>query len=165
MTMHPGLSHSPRTNWGFPIAATTISHSLRILSISLVLEWIRVTVAFASWRRWNIGIPTMLLLPITAALIPEISGATVFIRCKQPRGVQEIDLGVFPLITKSATFPGWSPSASLSLLTSLRTLSSSMWLGRGSCTRIPLTSGSAFSSLTNSMTSASVASEEKSLAV
>ncbi len=58
------------TKWPLPIAATRISALLATLAKSSVLECVKVTVESAPKSKIAIGLPTMLLRPITTACLP-----------------------------------------------------------------------------------------------
>ena len=134
--------------------ATTRISAPRVTSARLrVRLWAIVTVAFASSSSFETGSPTMLLRPITTARFPAISTpAAVSIRMI-PFGVQGSVQGCF--CHSAATFSGWNPSTSFALSIVSITLLSSICFGRGSCTRMPSTSGSAFSSAISPSSSAS----------
>ena len=105
--------------------------------------WVIVTVAFSSSSSFDTGSPTMLLRPITTARLPAISTPAAFSILMMPFGVQGSVQGCF--CHRAATLSGWKPSTSFALSIAAITFCSSMCLGRGNCTRMPSTSGSAFS--------------------
>jgi hypothetical protein len=84
ITTAPGLSHSPLTKLGFPMAATRMSASRMTAGMSGVREWQMVTVAFSCWRRVAAGTPTMLLRPRTTARFPSMGILYRFRSSMQP---------------------------------------------------------------------------------
>ena len=140
-------------NFGRPIATTRIS-APRVTSARLrVRLWTIVTVAFSSSSSFETGSPTMLLRPITTARLPAISTPAAFSILMMPFGVQGSVQGCF--CHSAATLSGWKPSTSFDWSMAAITLLSSMCFGRGSCTRMPSTSASAFSEAISSSSSAS----------
>ncbi len=80
-TTAPGLTMSALTKRGRPTAATRMSACRQISARLGVAEWQMVTVAEACSSSRAIGLPTMLLRPITTACLP--------------RGLQPIDSSIF----------------------------------------------------------------------
>ena len=73
ITVAPSFTYDASIIFGFPIATIRISASLQISFKFFVLEWQIVTVAFSRSIRSAIGLPTILLLPITTQCFPSIS--------------------------------------------------------------------------------------------
>ena len=144
ITAQPGFSHSPRTNSGRPIAATTMSARRTLSGRSFVRLWQVVTVASAFCSRAATGTPTMLLRPTTTASFPAMVMPERTSSSMQPAGVHGMNSGVRPFITSWPMFIGWKPSTSLFRLIRSSTACSFSPFGSGSCTRMPLTAGSAF---------------------
>ncbi len=154
MTTAPSATMSAVTNLGRPMATTRIS-ALRVTDgRSTVRLWATVTVAFSSMRSFDTGRPTILLRPITTALLPLISTPAALSILMMPFGVHGRMQSCF--CQRAATLRGWKPSTSFSLAIVSITFASLMCLGRGSWTRIPSTESSALSSLTRSRSSSSV---------
>ena len=63
--------------------------------------------------------------------------------CELTLGVQQMNKGSRVLIARQPIFCGWKPSTSFSKLTASRMRCSLICLGRGSCTNMPCTAGSA----------------------
>ena len=72
MTVEPGLIMSPVIILGFPMATTRMSASEVNCFRSRVFEVQMETVALRARSISAIGLPTMLLRPITTALLPSI---------------------------------------------------------------------------------------------
>mmetsp|Transcript_11886 Transcript_11886/g.31409 ORF Transcript_11886/g.31409 Transcript_11886/m.31409 type:complete len:222 (+) Transcript_11886:103-768(+) len=154
ITTQPGFSQSPRRNSGFPMAATTMSASCTMAFMSSVREWQTVTVASMDWSSDATGMPTMLDLPMTTARLPAIFTPERWSSSMQPAGVHGTARGGSPPFRQRLpTFIAEKPSASFSTLMAFSTAASSMWDGRGSCTRIAWTKGSLLSFSTSLMTS------------
>ena len=131
------------TNFGRPIATTRISAPRVTSPRSRVRLCVTVTVAFSSSSSFETGSPTILLRPTTTARLPAISTPAAFSILTIPFGVQGSVQGCF--CHNAATLSGWKPSTSFALSMAAITFSSSICFGSGNCTRIPSTSGSAFS--------------------
>ncbi len=88
MTMAPGLTIAAVTVCGRPTAATMMS-ALRVCAArSGVRLWQIVTVASACKSISAIGLPTVLLRPITTACLPRSRVPVLSISFMQPQGVQ-----------------------------------------------------------------------------
>ena len=151
------------TKRGRPIATTRMSASRVTSGRFRVRLWAIVTVALASSSNLATGSPTILLRPITTARLPAISTPA---RCNIriiPFGVQGSVQGC--LSHRLATLSGWKPSTSFSRRIAAITRSSSICFGRGSCTRIPSTPSSAFSSPISASNSASPVSAGRRIVV
>ena len=124
-----------------------------MLARSLVREWTTVTVESAPRPLWTImaaiGLPTMLLRPITTTCFPDVSRPDLTIICCTPAGVAGRKSGL-PMRTRP-TLVGWKQSTSFDGDIELMTCSSSRWDGSGSCTRKPCIVGSRLSSSTLAM--------------
>jgi hypothetical protein len=93
MTAAPGFTQSPRTRRGRPTAATSTSASAQSRARSRVREWAMVTVALR-WRRSSaIGLPTMLLRPMTTARAPSSATPVWSSRRMHPSGVHGTSVG------------------------------------------------------------------------
>ena len=90
-----------------------------------------------------IGLPTVLLRPITTAVLPRKSTPVVSISFMQPYGVHALNPGR-PTIRAPALCT-WNPSTSFSGEIASITLNGSICFGSGICTRMPWIVGSAFS--------------------
>ena len=156
ITTAPSEIMSAVTKRGRPIATTRISASRVTDGRSFVLLCAIVTVAFSSNSSFATGSPTILLRPMTTALFPEISTPADFSILMIPLGVHGTVQGCF--CHKDATLRGWKPSTSLDLSIASMTFASEICSGRGSWTRMPSTSGSAFSVAIRASSSASVMS-------
>ena len=154
MTTAPSETISAVTNFGRPIATTRISARRVTSARFLVRLWAIVTVAFWSKRSFDTGRPTMFERPITTASLPAISTPAVWSIRIMPFGVQGSVQGCF--CQRAATLAGWKPSTSFFTSMAAITLSSEICFGSGSCTRIPSTSSSAFSSAIRASSSSSV---------
>mmetsp|Transcript_21074 Transcript_21074/g.59237 ORF Transcript_21074/g.59237 Transcript_21074/m.59237 type:complete len:278 (+) Transcript_21074:66-899(+) len=142
MTMQPGFSHSPLTNFAFPMAATTMSAWRTSATMSFVREWQIVTVASIDCRIAATGIPTMLERPMTTALFPRISTPLRCSSSMHPAGVQGTASGGSPpLRQRLPMLTAEKPSASLSTRIDFSTVCSSMCFGRGSWTKMAWTCG------------------------
>ncbi len=100
------------------------------------------------------GRPTMLDRPTMTQCLPEGSFPDRTSISTTPAGVQGARTSVSP-VESFPTFIGWKPSTSLAGSMARRILASSMCLGRGSWTRMPWISGSAFKPSTSPRSSAS----------
>ena len=105
-----------------------------------------VTVAWACRSNRAIGLPTMLLRPITTACLPRGSqpiDSSIFM---QPYGVQGLkpDSPSGRPTSSAPALASWNPSTSFAGSIALVTSWSSMCGGKGSCTRMPWMDGSAF---------------------
>ena len=150
ITQAPALIQSDLTMFGRPTAGTRMSalrHSTGKLSVR---EWATVTVQFCSRNRRAAGFPTRMDRPMMTQCLPDRSPSVSFARITQPVGVQGRRPGCPS--SKRPALVSVRPSTSLSGSISAMTRSESMWPGRGSCTRMPSTSGSAFSARTVSTT-------------
>ena len=143
MTAAPSFTQSPPTISARPQAAMMMSASAQMRWASGVREWMTVTVASSRCSSSAAGMPTMLLRPTTAAFLPARVTPLRFRSSRQPLGVQGTNRGSRPRIAKRPMFRGWKPSTSFSMEMASSTRCSSMWRGRGSCTRMPCTAGSA----------------------
>mmetsp|Transcript_106347 Transcript_106347/g.343050 ORF Transcript_106347/g.343050 Transcript_106347/m.343050 type:complete len:245 (+) Transcript_106347:459-1193(+) len=151
MTTQPGFSQSPRTNSALPMAATTMSAPRTCASMSRVREWTTVTVASMDCSNAATGMPTMFERPRTTAFLPRMSTLLRWSSSMQPAGVQGMARGGSPpLRQRLPMFRAAKPSASFSTLMAFRIVGSSMCSGRGSCTRMAWTRGSALSLCTSS---------------
>ena len=139
------------------MAATTMSARRTLSGRSFVRLWQVVTVASAFCSKAATGTPTMLLRPTTTASFPAMEMPERTSSSMQPAGVHGMNCGVRPFITSWPMFIGWNPSTSLFRLIRSSTACSFSPFGSGSCTRMPLTAGSALSARTKSSTSAWVA--------
>ena len=108
------------------------------------------------------GLPTILLLPITTHSFPAISIPDLFRSWITPAGVQDTKPGL--PIQRAPTFCGWKPSTSFKGEIASSTFSSSMCLGNGSCTRMPFTSVLSFNSRISLSSFSSVVSSGSSYA-
>jgi len=72
MTAAPGLIMSPVIIFGLPVATTSMSASRVCFARSVVLEVQMVTVALCCNSNSAIGLPTILLRPITTACLPSM---------------------------------------------------------------------------------------------
>ena len=106
-----------------------------------------------------IGLPTISLRPITTASFPFSSTPCSASITMTPEGVAGTRNGS-PRKSRPA-FEGWNPSTSFAGSTERSTVGSSMCPGSGSCTRMPSTASSAFSSAMSSRISLSAVSEGK----
>ncbi|MOA13085.1 hypothetical protein D3C78_1331170 [compost metagenome] len=156
ITTAPGLIHSALIIRGRPTAATTMSALRHSACGFLLRECSTVTVQSAASSRAAIGLPTMLERPITTACLPDRSPRVSRSRRMQPAGVQGTSTSR-PWL-RPPTFSLWKPSTSLAGSMACSTAVSSMCLGSGSCTRMPCTLASPFSSATSASTSAALAS-------
>ena len=90
------------------------------------------------------GLPTMLLRPITTASLPFRSTPVDWIIYRAPLGVQAttpgVPVSIWPALIR------WKPSTSFSGRIFARAAFSSRCFGSGSCTRIPWIAESLFSS-------------------
>ena len=161
ITTVPSDTISAVTNFGLPIATTSISALRVTCARSAVLEWHIVTVAFLSSSSLATGRPTIWLLPSTTALFPLISTPASSSILMMPFGVQATVQGRF--IHRPATLSGWKPSTSLERSIAEMTLSSLICFGSGSWTRIPSTASSAFRPATRSRSSCSEVSSGRSM--
>ena len=157
ITTAPSLTCSALRNSGRPMAAMMMSAWRVMEPRSRVRLWVTVTVASPpgplAMSRRAMGLPTIMLRPMTTAWAPAVSMPASMRRRWQPRGVQ----GTKPVGSSSAslaTLTGWKPSTSLAG-SMVRTISaSSMCLGGGLWTRMPWMAGSALSCLTRAISSA-----------
>jgi hypothetical protein len=88
ITIAPGLTMSPRSVSRRPVATTTMSACRVCTPRSGVALWVTVTVALACSSISAIGLPTVLLRPITTACLPRIGTPVLSISFMQPKGVQ-----------------------------------------------------------------------------
>src|SRR5512137_1083255 len=161
ITTAPGFTIPGRMKRALPTAEMRISARFSSPLISLVRLWQIVTVASALVRSAAIGLPTSILRPATTATAPETGIRYSARRVMIPVGVQGVNRGLPE--KRRPRFSGWNPSTSFSGLTAAITRSASTCSGRGSWTRIPSISGSAFSRRTFSSTSAVVVSPASSI--
>ena len=84
MTMAPGLTMSAVSVLRRPTAATTMSASRVWCPRFGVALWQTVTVAFACNSSKAIGLPTVLLRPITTACLPLMAWPVLSISFMQP---------------------------------------------------------------------------------
>ena len=129
---------------GLPMAATRISARRVCAARSAVRLWQMVTVAFSCKSSSAMGLPTMLLRPTTTASLPLMGIPARLSMCSAPFGVQATTQSS-PRDRRPALI-SWKPSTSFSGRMSESARSPSRWRGRGSCTRMPLTDGSALAS-------------------
>ena len=160
MTTAPSLIYSDVIKRSFPIATIRISARFATSLRSFVRECATVTVPFSRSKRAAIGLPTILLRPMITHSFPSIEILDLFKSWMIPAGVQ--DKNPFSPIQSLPTLTGWNPSTSLSGEIVRMILSSSIWSGTGSCTRIPFTLSSAFNSSTNLISSSSEVSSGSS---
>ena len=123
-------------------------------------EWHTVTVAFSASSSEATGLPTRSLRPTTTACAP--SSGVSYRRSSSitPNGVA--DTRPSRPWTSRPAFVGVSPSTSFAGSTADVARAASRWPGSGSWTMIPLTAGSAFSSLTTASSSSWPASSGSS---
>ena len=143
MTTTPSRTMSSVTVPRLPTAATSTSASRQTEARSRVREWQWVTVALAASRSWATGFPTRPDRPSTTARVPSSSTSAWASSSMTPRGVQGTRPG--RPCASSPAFTGVSPSTSFSGRIAAVIAPASMWSGRGSCSRMPLTAGSPFS--------------------
>ena len=84
ITIAPGLTMSPRSVSRRPVATTTMSAWRVCAPMSAVALWQIVTVALACSSSSAIGLPTVLLRPITTACLPLIVTPVLSISFMQP---------------------------------------------------------------------------------
>ncbi len=146
ITTAPGLTMSAVTVLGRPAAAIIISARLVWAAMFFVLVWQMVTVALPVSLFWismfAIGLPTMLLRPMTTTSAPSVFTPLLFSNWIMPLGVQ--GRKAFSPATILPMFVGWKPSTSFSGFIARSTFDSSMCFGRGSWTSMPLILGSLF---------------------
>ena len=92
-TIAPGLSIAPVSVPRRPTAATTTSASRVWAPKSAVALWQTVTVASARSSSSAIGLPTVLLRPITTACLPRKGTPVLSISFMQPCGVHGLKPG------------------------------------------------------------------------
>lgn len=100
MTTAPGFIQAPRTISGRPTATTSMSAFLISKLRFFVFEWATVTVASAHLSSSDIGVPTILLRPITTAYEPAIGVPVRLISSMQPFGVQGKKPDMSPVATR-----------------------------------------------------------------
>ena len=116
ITVAPGLIQSPRTKFGRPIAATTMSAVRHSAARSFVLECAMVTVQSARSSSCATGRPTRFERPITTALAPAILPSASCSSIEQPSGVHgtgKSSGAPGAAEARRPTFIGWKPSTSL----------------------------------------------------
>ena len=153
MITAPGLTMSAVTVLRRPTAATSTSACRVCDARSAVALWQIVTVAFACSSSNAIGLPTVLLRPMTTACLPRSSMPVLSMSLMQPYGVQ----GRKPArpLASSPALRTEKPSTSLLVAMVSMTRCALMCLGSGICTRMPCTEGSALSAPMRSSNSAS----------
>ena len=121
--------------------------------MSTVALWQTVTVALACSSSRAIGLPTVLLRPITTACLPLIGTPVLSISFMQPEGVHGRKPGR-PAIRSPALCTEY-PSTSLAVEMRSITFCGSMCFGSGIWTRMPWMVGSALSASRRAISSAS----------
>mmetsp|Transcript_24673 Transcript_24673/g.62656 ORF Transcript_24673/g.62656 Transcript_24673/m.62656 type:complete len:234 (-) Transcript_24673:241-942(-) len=162
-TAAPGLTHAPVTYSALPHAAIRMSASAAICCALGVRECTMVTVASRFCSSSAAGRPTMLERPTTTARLPAMGTPDRSSSSMQPFGVQGTNSGLRPRMASAPMFCGWKPSTSFSMSMASSTRCSLMCLGRGSCTRMPCTLGSALYAATTLSTSSSLAVSGRSV--
>lgn len=89
------------------------------------LHWRCLRIKSFTCNNNDVGRPTILLLPITTALLPAILTPDLINNSMQAFGVQGINNGSLPLRASSPILIGWKPSTSFSRHTASKSFSSS----------------------------------------